>query len=611
MKSSSLAWVALGLLFLFPACEQGDQERPGRVNDLTFVTDLKAVSYDGKLHFTTERFPAKTFALAWTAPGDNGDQGTAAMYDLRWITEQAVAEYGLNPDDPCDRDSDHLYQMRGEPFPGEAGQPEIVNLIYHGLERGRTYHFCLWTLDEIGQVSKPAHIKAQIPFLGITLRAYADNQPGLGEVAENLSDFSGDGYLDVALASPARGKVLIYFGRPENEIYYTEKLMDQEQKRVGSFDPSLIINGDSVARFGAALASIHDLDYDGKADLAVAAPETSAGRVYIFANQSKIPIDSSEAWATMDGEAPGDRLGTVLADCHDLNGDGYADFAVSAPPAGKVYLVMGGNVGYPIGPVPASGSIAAAASAVIISTPASGFGSSIACGNDFNGDGVPDLVIGAPGADNGSGQKTGAAYVFFGGQTGVNKFSNLNARNLAMSIDLTGAGQADMVIYGETDGDKFGQSLSKLGDVVGRTLADGTRDFTVGAPGNGTGKIYVFYGGPSGKLQLNTIASPQTAIASQADMTIAGSAGELVGQMVRGKADLNGDGHCDLAASNGLGDVRIYYLVPGVAGSALKTRVFHAAAPIDSFALLPDFDRDSLADVLLGVGGLGVGYLLK
>jgi len=610
MKKFACAWAALALLLLFAACEQGDQEPPGRVKDLTFVTDLKAVSYDGTLHFTTERFPAKTFALAWTAPGDNGYKGKAAMYDLRWITEQAVAEYGLDPNDPCDRDSDHLYQMQDEPFPQKAGKPEIVNLIFQGLERGRTYHFCLWTLDEIGQVSKPAHLKVQIPFLGITLRAYAD-QPGLGDVAENLADFSGDGHPDLALASPTRGKVLVYFGRPQNEIYYTQDIFEQEQRRVGSFDPSLVINGDSVSQFGTALASIHDLDLDGRADLAVSAPETSAGRVYIFAYENKIPIDSSEAWAVMDGEASGDKLGTVLAACHDLNGDGYADFAVSAKPAGKAYLVMGGNVGTSLGPVPKSGLIAAAASVVISSNPASGFGSSIACGNDFNGDGIPDLVIGAESADNGSGQQTGAAYVFFGGATGVNQFSHLNARNSALTIDLTAAGKADMVIYGENDGDKFGQSMCKLGDVVGRTLADGTRDFAVGAPGNGTGKIYIFYGGPSGNLQLNALSSPTSADASQADLFIAGKAGEIIGGMVRGKADLNGDGHHDLATSNGLGDVRIYYLVPGLPVSSLNSRVFHAAGPITGFALVPDFDRDSLADVLLGAGGLGVGYLLK
>lgn len=126
-------------------------------------------------------------------------------------------------------------------------------------------------------------------------------------------------------------------------------------------------------------------------------------------------------------------------------------------------------------------------------------GTSMATG-DLNGDGIPDLAIGAPGA-NGVGFDNGKVYVFFG------------RASWAGSIDLAQQ-KADVEILGEALGDRFGASLA-IADLNG----DGKNDLVIGAPmadGSGlpdAGKVYVL---------LGNLASANDSISKLASQTIIG-----------------------------------------------------------------------------------------
>ena len=96
-------------------------------------------------------------------------------------------------------------------------------------------------------------------------------------------------------------------------------------------------------------------------------------------------------------------------------------------------------------------------------------GNSVSSAGDVNGDGVADVIIGAPLADpNGSG--SGESYVLFGGgSVGVTGTVELS------SLD----GSDGFVINGIDAGDISGQSVSSAGDVNG----DGVADLIIGAFG--------------------------------------------------------------------------------------------------------------------------------
>ena len=92
-------------------------------------------------------------------------------------------------------------------------------------------------------------------------------------------------------------------------------------------------------------------------------------------------------------------------------------------------------------------------------------GVSVSGAGDVNGDGIDDLIIGAPRADPNGRDRAGASYVVFGTDQGFPAI-----------IDL--ATDADLIIQGAAADDDSGCSVSGAGDVNG----DGIDDLIIGAP---------------------------------------------------------------------------------------------------------------------------------
>ncbi|MGR3319038.1 MAG: integrin alpha [Candidatus Anammoxibacter sp.] len=112
------------------------------------------------------------------------------------------------------------------------------------------------------------------------------------------------------------------------------------------------------------------------------------------------------------------------------------------------------------------------------------FGVSVASAGDFNGDGIDDVIVGAPDDGNNGESISGSAFIFFGGKTGTKRAD----------------ADADVILEGQSSGDRFGNSVASAGDFNG----DGLDDVIVGATGddnNGqipSGRAFIFFGGITG-----------------------------------------------------------------------------------------------------------------
>ncbi len=88
---------------------------------------------------------ASSIDLTWTAPGDDGNTGTATSYDVRYSTA-SINEGNWSS----------ATQATGEPTPQVAGSSESFTVS--GLSAGTTYYFALKTSDEVPNTSAISNV---------------------------------------------------------------------------------------------------------------------------------------------------------------------------------------------------------------------------------------------------------------------------------------------------------------------------------------------------------------------------------------------------------------------------------------------------------------------
>jgi hypothetical protein len=280
----------------------------------------------------------------------------------------------------------------------------------------------------------------------------------------------------------------------------------------GDLNPLSTWSGEAGTGFGRDLVA---LEAASGTDLWVSAPDSGfgAGSVSLFrgTDLSARTHDLTQAWTTLVGATPNDRLGTSLVACGDLaQSDGAAELLIGSPwfaqperdvpwrgqvpsLAGAVFLVRS----YAIDNRAGTFFPWEVGSSWFAPETGAGAGQAMACDLDLDEDGAIDVLIGAPYASAGAGR----LYVLAG-------------------ASLPDDGSLDGVPYleGFADDDWFGASVVTF-------VHNGAPFVAVGAPGAeaGAGRVYLFRGTdltepaePVDPLTGALTAEPRTAFSSPA-----------------------------------------------------------------------------------------------
>jgi len=304
-----------------------------------------------------------------------------------------------------------------------------------------------------------------------------------GAAVAPAGDVNGDGRLDLLVGAPGSA------------------LMTGSATVLSGVDGAVLrtVTGSSLgAHFGAAVAGAGDSNGDGKADLLVGAPDHASG------------TGSGNGQVTLWSGANGSLLQSVTGSSGDHLGIALGGWSmVDQEPMEIIGLTMEGNGG--TGAVQIRSRTTFALLATVPGTTAgASFGASIARLGDVNGDGHPDVAVGAPGN---------------GGSVSVLSGTNWSVL-LGLPAPDTGTG--------------FGSIVAEIGDVNG----DGRADVAVGAPkadknGADSGELMA-YSGATGALLSSVVGA---------------AAGDLLGSSAASAGDSDGDGRSEFALGSPGSDV--------------------------------------------------------
>ncbi len=287
------------------------------------------------------------------------------------------------------------------------------------------------------------------------------------------------------------------------------------------------------------------------------------------------------------GEIDSSIVGALPKAIGDFNGDNIDDIAIGYSLIDTVYILTGSSSGFSTTP-----------SLTIVGNTTTDFGTSIANAGDLDGDGVDDLVIGAP--------KENKAYLLLGTllRNQINSDGIITVETDFVSLVMTGA-----------EDSSFGANVASAGDLNG----NGSPELAVLESATGTINIFV------GEYIRQKLPSQAIDLTGNdfATYTVAGPNTSNFGAQMGSAGDVNADGYGDFIVFDSTGNpglnTGVAYLYLGgssinvtvdlvlngpeskdIESSTADLPVYKATGFGTSFVAGFDIDNDNYGDILVG-----------
>jgi hypothetical protein len=288
----------------------------------------------------------------------------------------------------------------------------------------------------------------------------------IGKSVSGAGDFNGDGFADLIVGADGQQAQLGYV--PAAYVVYGSASGATVNLTSGlAASQGFKISGNTAnnGALGHTVSSAGDVNGDGLSDVIVGDPNGNSAYVVFGTTTALTGIDvSSGSIAASLGfkiiGPAGASFGDKVSSAGDVNGDGLADMIIGAYYEGNgnspaTYVVYGKASATGATLDLSSGTMASSDGFKISSNSASSFfGRSVSNAGDINGDGLADLIVGAPNSNS----NAGAYHIILGGTTTVTSAINNTGTSASEAVmgsagndTLTGGGGVDRFFAGKGD----------------------------------------------------------------------------------------------------------------------------------------------------------------
>ncbi len=346
-------------------------------------------------------------------------------------------------------------------------------------------------------------VNTLMPADGFVIQGDAANDRA-GRSVSSAGDVNGDGIDDLIVGAYGSDDGGLYAGEAYVIYGKTGSTRGTIDLTTLAASDGFVIQGDAAFdQAGVSVSNAGDVNGDGIDDLIVGARYgsdggTYAGEAYVIygkTGSTRGTIDLTNLAVSdgfiIQGDTAGDGAGFSVSNAGDFNGDGIDDLIVGARrgddggySAGEAYVIFGKS-GNTRGRIDLTNLTRSDGLIIQGDTAGDQAGYSVSAAGDVNGDGIDDVIVGAPHGDNG-GDRAGEAYVIygsrsFGPQPPINGTTGNDTLTGTADADTINGGEGNDVLDGGAGADALNGGagndifiVDDAGDVVTEGSGEGT-----------------------------------------------------------------------------------------------------------------------------------------